>query len=514
MFNHFKKMSTQKLQFVEMYQVKGVLPLYHDLEAGQVCLSRLDKIGLYGDKNYLFYYKDGLGKAFYEKEEMKKAAEAGFRFFSQEENLKKYLQGCEAVIQKINTFIQKIKDLQYESLSKQEIIDLVKEKNELDEEVFTYFCASQPQVVSLIEEKIKDYLKPKLNNSEAVETLSILALSEKPTVLTKEESAWLQLIKQGKELGISDKNVDKIGEEFPEFYQKLKGHFEQYIALMVGDGQWHPKVEDLIKRFKDDITLSDKDVDQKMKRIATLVKKIKDDKARVKRELSINEDITFLCNALAEIGHIRIKLRTDGFLPLNYYGYSSEAELNKRLNLKDRTIPWTTKEELELIFSGNEGVLKDIEMNRKGSEEYLFWIDDGVIKVLYGEEARTKFNELVKTEDLSAKINVKGNVAMPGKVQGKVCLFHWGDNLEDRLEFIKENKVLVAGQTRPQLMPLIRQASAIVTDEGGVISHAAIVSRELGIPCITGTKEATGVFNDGDMVEVDADSGIVKLLTE
>jgi pyruvate,water dikinase len=56
----------------------------------------------------------------------------------------------------------------------------------------------------------------------------------------------------------------------------------------------------------------------------------------------------------------------------------------------------------------------------------------------------------------------------------------------------------------------MQKAGAIVTEQGGVTSHAAIVSRELGIPCLIGTKIATKVFKDGDMVEVDATKGIVR----
>jgi pyruvate,water dikinase len=66
--------------------------------------------------------------------------------------------------------------------------------------------------------------------------------------------------------------------------------------------------------------------------------------------------------------------------------------------------------------------------------------------------------------------------------------------------------------TRPEFVPLMKKAIAIVTDEGGITCHAAIVSRELKKPCIIGTKVATQVLKDGDMVEVDANSGIVRIL--
>ena len=61
-------------------------------------------------------------------------------------------------------------------------------------------------------------------------------------------------------------------------------------------------------------------------------------------------------------------------------------------------------------------------------------------------------------------------------------------------------------------MAAMRKSSAFVTDEGGIISHAAIIARELKIPCIVGTKTATKILKDGDLVEVDADNGVIRIL--
>ena len=70
--------------------------------------------------------------------------------------------------------------------------------------------------------------------------------------------------------------------------------------------------------------------------------------------------------------------------------------------------------------------------------------------------------------------------------------------------------ILVASMTTPELLPAIKKAAAIVTDEGGITSHAAIVSTEMHKPCIVGTKIATKVFKDRDFVEVDAEEGIAR----
>ena len=78
------------------------------------------------------------------------------------------------------------------------------------------------------------------------------------------------------------------------------------------------------------------------------------------------------------------------------------------------------------------------------------------------------------------------------------------------MDHMKDGDILVAPMTSPDFIVAIRKASAIITDEGGMTSHAAIVSRELGIPCIVQTRIATKVLKDNDMVEIDLEKGVVR----
>jgi pyruvate,water dikinase len=75
---------------------------------------------------------------------------------------------------------------------------------------------------------------------------------------------------------------------------------------------------------------------------------------------------------------------------------------------------------------------------------------------------------------------------------------------------MKEGNILVTTMTTPDFVPLMQKAAAIVTDIGGLLSHAAIVSREMKKPCIIGTHVATKILKDGNIVEVDAIKGIVR----
>ncbi len=103
---------------------------------------------------------------------------------------------------------------------------------------------------------------------------------------------------------------------------------------------------------------------------------------------------------------------------------------------------------------------------------------------------------------------ITGQIVYPGKVTGNVRVILKKDDVVN----FKDGEVLVSYMTMPAFIFAIQKASAFVTDEGGITCHAAIVARELKKPCIIGTKIATKVLKDGDLVEVDAEKGVVKIL--
>jgi len=79
-------------------------------------------------------------------------------------------------------------------------------------------------------------------------------------------------------------------------------------------------------------------------------------------------------------------------------------------------------------------------------------------------------------------------------------------------DIVEDGDILVAPMTTPDYLPALRKAAAFVTDEGGMTCHAAIVAREMKKPCVIGTKNATKVFSNGDLVDVDAILGTVKIV--
>ncbi|NJE42490.1 phosphoenolpyruvate synthase [Thermococcus sp. GR6] len=140
--------------------------------------------------------------------------------------------------------------------------------------------------------------------------------------------------------------------------------------------------------------------------------------------------------------------------------------------------------------------------------EWAYDKDDGKLYIVQSRPITT-LKEEVKTEEAEMteemKVLLKGLGASPGIGAGKVVVIFDASDIDK----VKEGDVLVTTMTNPDMVPAMKRASAIVTDEGGRTCHAAIVSRELGIPAVVGTKEATKVLKDGMLVTVDGTRGVV-----
>lgn len=133
------------------------------------------------------------------------------------------------------------------------------------------------------------------------------------------------------------------------------------------------------------------------------------------------------------------------------------------------------------------------------------YITNGGTQIFTGEEAVVWEKKVVQpiVEDVN---EFQGSCAYPGRLHGTVKIVV----TEKDMQKLLDGEILVSPATNPHLLPAMKRAAGFITDEGGITCHAAIVSRELKKPCVIGTKIATRVLKDGDIVEVDAEKGIVK----
>ena len=155
-----------------------------------------------------------------------------------------------------------------------------------------------------------------------------------------------------------------------------------------------------------------------------------------------------------------------------------------------------------------------VELGKNIHEHYQFpqdteWaIEDGKIFMLQSRPVTTldmSTSEGKAVEGGERTVITKGLGASPGMAAGTVKII----NNTDELDKVQEGDILVTVMTTPDMVPAMKRANGIITDEGGVTCHAAIVSRELGIPCVVGTGDATSILPENSQVTLDGNKGMV-----
>jgi phosphoenolpyruvate synthase/pyruvate phosphate dikinase len=218
----------------------------------------------------------------------------------------------------------------------------------------------------------------------------------------------------------------------------------------------------------------------------------------MKIEDSAKEKITNLClDARHKTEHFYLNL--EKFVTTSYELLDKEEQLGY-----GEYILALTPDEIEEYINNKKIVEKSILIERWNGA--MLAGDGNVIDLFTGKDAELLLSK-VESFDKALK-EVKGTVAMKGIVRGVVKVIFKD---EDMAKF-NEGDILITTMTRPEWVPVMKKSGAFVTDAGGMLCHAAIVARELGRPCVIGTKIATQVFKDGDMVEVDAERGLIKII--
>ncbi len=168
-----------------------------------------------------------------------------------------------------------------------------------------------------------------------------------------------------------------------------------------------------------------------------------------------------------------------------------------------------TSAELRSFLAGNND-LPFAEIRKRSQRQFALLYEQGREKsvFIYQPHNLKKLSQAFLKASRPASGLIWGIIVSKGKARGRVRIIYRPDQFKN----FKKGEILVSNYTSPAFMPIIKQSAAIITDEGGITSHAAIVSRELGVPCVTGAKIATKVLKDGDLVEVDADKGIIRIV--
>ncbi len=294
------------------------------------------------------------------------------------------------------------------------------------------------------------------------------------------------------------KIAEKAGKEPGKLDRLAESHAREYF--WTGNSWAHTErisKEEFIKKIRGDIRNFD-EMKRKHDRIKRQIKEKKENRKALMSRIK-NRRVLNILRFFQLLSDWREERKRD-VLITNHYLYGFLEELSKRSGADKKLLEFAVPSEIE----STELSRKYAETLKKRRKKHLVMCNrEGKRLWLYGKE----MDKVVKTlRESIKKKDIRGIAANGGNARGKARI------VMARSDFsrVKKGEVLVAIMTRPEFSPVMEKASAFVTDEGGITCHAAIVSREMGKPCIVGTQTATISLKDGEEVEVEADKGIVR----
>lgn len=364
---------------------------------------------------------------------------------------------------------------------------------------------------SFVEGNLNRFLKEKVTEEKFQDYYSVFTEPENNSFAQDQEEALLKLMNiywdnTEWQADVKSKNIEDIKNKYPDFYSNLSQHSKKYgwiyyvyMGPAFSEKDFYGFIIDFLNK---NISPRQKlnELREKREQVAKL-------KKEYLKELKPEGLDNFILKIVSRV--IWAKPRRKDYQSKSYYHIEKLCrEISKRLFISLEQVRSTPIDILEKSLNG-ENVDWSIANNIKDFHICLP-NDDGSVITLIGEEAEEFSKNSIKrneeTQDLSNIKELKGATACRGKVIGKAKII----NLPEDMVKMEQGDILVSSATTPSIVPAMKKAAAIVTDEGGLTCHAAIVSRELNIPCVVGLKVVTKFVKDGDKVEVDATKAIVK----
>lgn len=295
------------------------------------------------------------------------------------------------------------------------------------------------------------------------------------------------------------------GQINPEIMTRIENHYHRYFYTKYiyteeqGVYDFEHYLKELVRLVNSESDLAASFADQE-KRVANLLQQ----RNLLIKKLKLSEDLQRFFAAWGDFMVTKIYRRYAQLFALYKTTFFLE-EIATRLGLTLKELRFMKSSEIKAALF--ENILNKEEIRNRVDFSVYYTAKD--TEVYYGgAEAKSiveKYIENKKQEEVS---DLKGQCGCRGQARGKVRIV----NVIADMAKMEVGDILVSISTQPDLVPAMKKAAAFVTDQGGVTSHAAIVAREMHKPCVIATKIATKVLHDGDLVEVDADSGIVKVL--
>jgi|SRR3989338_107420 len=339
--------------------------------------------------------------------------------------------------------------------------------------------------------------------------ISIITTPSQKSYSTQEEEEILKLAlmvkkdtKLTKMFSLDIPNILNNLKKFPRYQETLSLHVNNYYWLQNNYSSVQYCDESFFIEQIKKIVEQGFDPQESLNIIHQRFEKIKEEKNHALSSLNLDEKYLQLIKI---VDYFSIFQDDRKAILLEGHHYLNEflKELSQRTGINQQLLQFSTPLEFESLLNGKFDVSELLQ--RQAGCVLIINESETIIKT--GKEYHQLYHQFFGLKNKNEITEFEGRRAEGGKVLGKVRVI-----LDPRKsEHFQTGEVLVTTMTSPDFVPLMRRASAIITDEGGITCHAAIVSRELGIPCVVGTKIATQVLKDDDVVEVNANHGIIKI---
>lgn len=339
-----------------------------------------------------------------------------------------------------------------------------------------------------IERRVKKALSH-LAQDEIAEIMHTMSHSATPSYSKREEAEFENLVEYARENGLTDPEViDLIG----AFSNKYFWFPYEYV----GPAIWNveavtSRVEEALQRPAQ--AAPSHDIAETQKNCIT--------------KYGLSEEVQKLFLIMQTMGLMQDDRKMFNAQVCYYVNHIILSELARKLEITLDEARYVDQQLISLVEINRAAFADEL---KKRLEITVTVTRDSKTQLYSGEQAELhlKQNAIKIGHDGSEVKEIKGQVANKGTAQGKVRVLR-----SSHAPDFTDGEIIVTGMTTPDFAPLMKKAAAIITDEGGITCHAAIVSRELNKPCIIGTKHATQILKDGNLVEVDAVKGIITIIS-
>lgn len=402
-------------------------------------------------------------------------------------------------------FFEKIDLKNIESKPTEELLSYVYKFVEDFEEMYSFGCV--PTLLGYKEEnplyqKMNEIMLEKTRNEPEKLADYLFALTSSPKLLLtqKNELEVLMLAKKARDNNAKTKqDLQKIYSiQLGELLEKY-GHlsFDLCDVIMWDENYFADLVLEKIGL----------NLDEKIRELENYEESTEKHFQLTCEKLGFSEEEKRVFDLIRNIGYYKWA-REHAFVKALYITKLVQDELGKRCGLTTLETKYLLASELRQAIVDPKKA-KETAQKRFGNFLLMVSKKDGEA-FFEGEKARQEYEKMVflKQEINLQATSLRGTPACAGKVNGAVKII----NSTSDVKKMRKGDVLVSVATNPDLLVAMKLAGAIVTSEGGITCHAAIVSRELRIPCVIGVKNASKILKEGELIQVDASKGVITRL--